>query len=193
MYAARKDPRARAGVYAQGRSYPDHSNWPSQETIDFYLAVHALLTIGAELAESEIAYKEPDSARDSYGDWLARFLPKRLDGRWLADRRDAPPTLAVDEALRDPEQKGDWRWTLTKRDFEKVAGVGANWVTVWANVDSARDGRLEDTLVTSALVPPQAARALLITLQTSPIGPRRRSGCQQPMISSNAPTTIRSN
>ena len=62
------------------------------------MAVHALLTVGAELAETETAYKEPESAEDSYTSWLARFLPKRPDGRWLADRRDPAPTPAPETA-----------------------------------------------------------------------------------------------
>lgn len=171
VYAAGKDPRGSRGVYSEGRTYPDHSRWPTQETLDFYLAVHALLTVGAELAQTETAYKEPDSVQDSYSDWLSRFLPKRPDGRWLADRRDSPPIPAPDGALRDNERKEEWPWSLSKTDFENVAGLGSEWVTVWASIDSASDEVSEDTLVTSALVPKETARALLITLQTSPTGP----------------------
>ncbi|MGW5153208.1 hypothetical protein [Rhodococcus koreensis] len=171
IYAAGKDPRGSGGVYSEGRTYADHSRWPTQETLDFYLAVHALLTVGAELAQTEIAYKEPDSVQDSYNDWLARFLPKRPDGRWLADRRDSPPTPTPDGALRGNERKEEWPWSLSKTDFENVAGLGSEWVTVWASVDSASDELSEDTLVTSALVPHETSRALLVTLQTSPIGP----------------------
>jgi len=171
VFAADKDPRSSAGVYDQRRSYPDHSSWPGEETHSFYMAVHALLTVGAELAETETAYKEPESAQDSYTDWLARFLPKRSDGRWLADRRDPPPTPAPDKALAAQVSKADWPWTLSKSDFEKVAGVGRDWVTVWANIDSAHGELSEDRMVESALVPHETARSLLVALQTSPLGP----------------------
>lgn len=171
VYAAEKDPRGRSDVYTQGRTYSDHSRWPDEETLEFYLALHALLAVGAELAETNIAYKEPDSAQDSYTNWLARFLPKRQDGRWLADRRDPPPTPAPDAALRAHAIKEDWPWTISKRNFETIAGIGSDWVTVWANIESASDELSEDIAVDSALVHHQTARALLISLQTSPTGP----------------------
>ena len=172
MFAANKDPRSNAGVYDQRRSYPDHSTWPDQDNLSFYMAVHALLTVAAELAETKTAYKEPESATDSYTGWLARFLPKRPDDRWLVDRRDPPPTPAPDEALVAQASDADWPWTLSKSDFEKVAGVGGDWVMVWANVDSAHRELSEDTMVESALVPHETARSLLVTLQTSPLGTR---------------------
>ncbi|MGH3717427.1 MAG: hypothetical protein ACRDRI_01025 [Pseudonocardiaceae bacterium] len=171
VFAAKKDPRSDAGVYDQRRSYPDHGSWPGQDTHSFYMAVHALLTVGAELAETETAYKEPESPQDSYTGWLARFLPKRPDGRWLADRRDPPPTPVPDKALAAHVSKADWPWTLSKSHFEKVAGVGRDWVTVRANIDSAHGELSEDTMVESAFVPHETARSLLVTLQTSPLGP----------------------
>lgn len=171
VYAAEKDPRVRSNVYTQGRTYSDHSSWPAEETLAFYLALHALLAVGAELAETTIAYKDPDSSQDSYTNWLARFLPKRPDGRWLADRRDPPPTPAPDAALRAQAIKEAWPWTISKRNFETIAGIGSDWVTVWANIDSASDELSEDIAVDSALVHPETAHALLITLQTSPSGP----------------------
>jgi hypothetical protein len=171
VFAAEKDPRSSAGVYDQRRSYPDHGSWPSQDTHSFYMAVHALLVIGAELAKTETAYKEPESPQDSYTGWLAQFLPKRPDGRWLADRRDPLPAPAPDKALAAHASKADWPWTLSKSHFEKVAGVGRDWVTVRANIDSAHGELSEDTMVESALVPHETARSLLVALQTSPIGP----------------------
>ena len=172
VFAAKKDPRADAGVYDQERSYPDHGSWPGQDNLSFYMAVHALLTVGAELAETETAYKEPESAEDSYTSWLARFLPKRPDGRWLADRRDPAPAPAPETALAAQVSKADWPWTLSKGDFEKVAGLGRDWVTADANIHSAHDELSEDATVDSALVPHTTARSLLVALQTSPAGLR---------------------
>ncbi|MEV5554369.1 hypothetical protein AB0L44_11965 [Nonomuraea wenchangensis] len=171
VFVAGKDPRSSAGIYDQRRSYPDHRSWPGEDTISFYMAVHALLTVGAELAGTQIAYKEPESAEDSYTDWLAQFLPKRPDGRWLADRRDPPPIPAPDEALAVQESKVDWPWSLSQSDFERVAGVGHDWVTVGADIHAAQGELSEDTAVRSALVPHETARSLLVTLQTSPLGP----------------------
>jgi hypothetical protein len=171
VFAAKRDPRAAAGVYEDGRSYPDHGSWPGQDNMSFYMAVHALLGVGAELAENETAYKDPDSPHDSYTNWLAKFLPKRPDCRWLADRRDHPPTPAPDLALANYEPKSEWAWALSRGDFENVAGFRRDWVTVWANFEAAAGELSEDTNVESALVPHRTARALLVALQTSPLGP----------------------
>lgn len=169
QFANGQDPRSQAQVYDQGRSFPDHSTWPDQDNLSFYTGVHALLTVGAELAETATAYKDPTSADDSYTEWLARFLPLRDDGRWLADRRDPPPVPAPDEAI---EAAGpDWRWSLTSADFEAVAGHNRDWVTVSAAVHASREQNSEMITVQSALVPHETARSLLITLQTSPSGP----------------------
>ena len=170
MFAGEKDPRSNAGVYDR-HSYPNRSSWPDEDNLSFYMGIHALLTVGSELAETETAHKEPESTDDSYTYWLARFLPKRPDGRWLADRRDSPPTPAPDKTLADAKTKEDWPWTLSKSDFEAAAGIGRDWMTVWANTDSAHDELSEDSLVQSALVPHQTSRSLLVALQTSPSGP----------------------
>ena len=169
QFASGQDPRAQAQVYDEGRSFPDHSTWPEQDNLSFYMGVHALLAVGTELAEAATAYKDPTSADDSYTDWLARFLPLRADGRWLADRRDPPPTPTPDEAIGDPGP--GWRWSLTTADFEAVAGHKRSWITISASVHSIREQNSQTIAVQSALVPHETARSLLVTLQTSPSGP----------------------
>lgn len=174
LFASGIDPRVEANVYEEGRSYPDHSDWPGQDNHSFYLAIHGLLAVAGELATTDLAYKEPESERDSYSGWLARFLPKRHDGRWLADCRDHPPTPARDLAIASHEPKSDWPWSLRPDDFASAAGFAHEWVSIWADGE-ARHGHLsEDMAVESALVPHETARALLVALQTSPAGPYPR-------------------
>jgi hypothetical protein len=171
LFHAGIDPRVDANVYKEGGTYPDRSYWPVQDNQKFYLAIHGLLTVAAELATTELAYKDPDSQRDSYSEWLARFLPKRRDGRWLADCRDHPPVPARDLALASVEAQSDWPWSITARDFAEAAGFDHEWVSVWADGE-ARHGELsEDLAIESALVSHETARALLVALQTSPAGP----------------------
>ena len=167
----RRDPRADASVYEPRRSYPDHSHWPEQDNHGFYLGVHALLMVGSELAARLPTYRHPESDTDSYTGWLARFLPKRPDGRWLSDRRDRPPSPAPETALVAHEPANTWPWSLCRADFNETAGVGREWVTVGAAVTSAVDELSMDTLVESALVPHETAHALLVAAQTSPFGP----------------------
>jgi hypothetical protein len=168
------DPRSDAGVYDEGRAYPSRGEWPKQDNHGFYIAVHALLRVAAELAETETAFKEPDSSHDSYHDWLADYLPHRPDGRWLADRKDHPPTPAPDLGPAMYEPKQEWPRSLRRTDFERVAGLAGDWITVWSDSSAAHGDLCEDTNVESVLVPHEAARALLIALQTSPSGPHVR-------------------
>lgn len=171
MFAARTDPRTNAGIYDRRGQHMGHADWQGEDNLSFYLAIHSLLTVGAELAEAHVAYKDPESTRDSYMYWLSSYLPQRPNGRWLADRRDPPPDPSPDQALISWDSDETWPWSLTKHDFEKVANLAGDAVTVWANFESARENRSEEVLIQSALVPRETAQSLLIALQTSPSGP----------------------
>lgn len=172
LFAAERDPRRDAGIYGEGRSYSHHGDWPEEESISFYVAVHALQAVAAELAVISTAYKDPDSSQDAYTEWLAHFLPRRPDGRWLADRRDAPPSPDPEAELVRQGTHADWPWNMNKADFELVAGIGRDWITVHAYVDTDHDDLSEEMSVESALVPEATARSLLVALQTCPAGPR---------------------
>lgn len=171
LFHAGTDPRVDANVYKEGGTYPDRGSWPAQDSHSFYLAIHGLYAAAAELATTETAYKDPESPRHSYDEWLARFLPKRRDGRWLADCRDHPPVPARDCVLAAAEPQSDWPWSITARDFAEAAGFDQEWVTVWADGE-ARHGALSEVVaIESAMVSHETARALLVALQTSPAGP----------------------
>ena len=169
-FSTRTDPRRELGIYGEGGGYSDGRSWPEEESLYYYLAVHALLTVGAELAAAYPGYKDPESDFDAYTDWLAGYLPLRRDGRWLSDRRDAPPTPHPDAVLATAAQAEEWPWNMSKADFDRVAGVGQEWITVSAYVDNDRDRNSEDVQVESALVSPETAEALIVALQTLPQG-----------------------
>ncbi len=170
------DARRDAGTYGEGRTYPDRDSWPVLDNLSFYVAVHSLFCLGAKLGSTLVAYKDEGSEHDAYTEWLARFLPKRPDGRWLSDRRDPPPEPAPDAQLRRREQSGaaaieNWPWSIRRSDFDEIAGVEDDWVTVWSWLDAATGELSQGSSVQSALVPHETAQALLIALQTSPRGP----------------------
>jgi hypothetical protein len=174
-FATDRDPRATAGVYQSGRSHPDHGSWPGQESLSFYMSVHSLLTVGGELARTVPAAHESYDDIDTYRRWLARFLPTRRDGRWLADRRDHPPQRAPDEAAAaanaDQEARALWPWSITPALFEEAIGAEREWITVWADVDAVHDDLDEDVSIDTGLVAPDLATPLLVALQTSTSGP----------------------
>ncbi|WP_224404018.1 hypothetical protein [Pseudonocardia sp. ICBG1034] len=170
-FAGGMDPRA--DVYAPRGSYPDRGDWPDEDNHAFYLAVHALLTVGAELAVDVPACHEPEDAVDTYSAWLAKFLPTRPDGRWLADRRDPPPSPAPERTLADFEPKEHWPWSLSLPDFDAAVGVGVGgeWICVDAYTTVAHAELSQDLRIRTALVPHPTARSLLIASQTSPLTP----------------------
>ncbi|PYI37917.1 hypothetical protein CVS30_12670 [Arthrobacter psychrolactophilus] len=172
-YDETKDPRREAGVFGQDGSYPDHRSWPQEEDFAFYSAIHALLTLGANLALTLKTYKEPDSNLDEYTSWRNDFMPKRHDGRWLADRRDAPPVPAPE--LRIAGSPSDlWRWSLTPAAFETVVGHGTDWILVDAEYETSYESKSEEVVISSALVPHATARSYLIALQTNVLGGQGR-------------------
>ncbi len=168
--AGRTDPRREAGVYRDGTTYARDWSWPAEETVSFYVAVHALLGAGASLAAKHESYKEPDSPYDAYEDWLARFVPLRGDGRWLSDRRDPPPSPRPDHVLRAAGSHPDWPWTMSSADFENAAGIGEPWFTVYAWLENDEHLLTERVQVESALVPSATAEALVVAMQTLPVG-----------------------
>lgn len=168
-----QDPRRDAGVFGQHGSYPDHRSWPQEEDFRFYSGMHSLLTLGADLALTLKAHKEPESELDEYTSWLKDFMPKRRDGRWLSDRRDAPPVPAPE--LRIAGSLSDtWRWSLTPAAFESAVGHGTDWIVVDASYDTTYREMSEDVSVSSALISHATARSYLIALQTNVLGGRGR-------------------
>lgn len=165
------DPRRAAGVFNKNGSYPDHRSWPQEEDFTFYAAVHSLLTLAGHLGQTLRAFKEPESAHDQYTEWLNEFMPKRRDGRWLSDRRDAPPAPAPEKRIEGSSSEL-WRWSLSPQAFESVVGHGTDWVLVDADYETTLGDMSEEVSVSSALISHVTARAYLIALQTNALGGR---------------------
>ncbi|MEO8107238.1 MAG: hypothetical protein ABI720_07955 [Actinomycetes bacterium] len=168
-----RDPRRDAGVFGQNGSFADHGSWPHEEDFTFYSGVHSLLSLGADLAQTLKTYKEPESELDEYTSWLNEFMPKRRDGRWLSDRRDAPPVPAPEARIAGISSEV-WRWSLTPAAFESAAGHGTEWIAVDASYGTTFGDMSEDVGVSSALIPHATARAYLVALQTNGLGSRGR-------------------
>lgn len=164
-----KDPRRQAGIFRKDGSYFDHRSWPQEDDFTFYSAVHSLLMLGADLAQQLTVLKEPGSRLDEYSSWLNEFMPKRRDGRWLSDRRDAPPVPAPELRIAGSSTHM-WRWSLTPPAFESAVGHDTDWIVVDASYETAFKQMAEDVSISSALVPHATARAYLVALQTNALG-----------------------
>jgi hypothetical protein len=165
-----EDARHNLSLYAEG-SHSYKSAWPKEEDLDFYLATHALYQVAGHLLKHANVYKEPEQDEDEYHEWLRSHIPTRDDGRWLADRRDAPPSQATnDEVDRSTASmdRDEWIYQVTRDQFTRCLFPYSGWVTVWSYSSHRGFSRSESISVRSALVTPSTARALLVALQTAP-------------------------
>lgn len=170
------DTRHTLGLYPSS-SYPHHGEWPQEEDLDFYLAIHALCEVAGLLLENRPVvqrYDEDEETGDSeYTRFLQKHLPSRADGRWLSDRRDPAPANAVIEphdpsGLKATEHDPHWIWRITMNRFKEELFPSSDKVVVWGFRHVERYSRSETVSVHSALVAPDTAFALIRALQTAP-------------------------
>jgi hypothetical protein len=165
-----EDARHNLRLFAEERhSYK--SEWPKEEDLNFYLSTHALYEVAGHLLKHLTVYKESEDDEDEYYEWLRSHVPTRDDGRWLADRRDAPPSQSASNDVDDSNAgsgSDEWIYQVTRDQFTRYLFPDSDWVTVWGY--SSRRGleRSESIWIRSALVTPATARALLVALQTAP-------------------------
>lgn len=154
-----RDPRA--GDPAWSRS--DRTG--SYQGFRDYLGYHVLFCLAGQLARTTPPLRHPEARRDEFQDWLARFDLTQDDASWTSDRRDTIPDLPDLPELADDEAKALWPWSVRRSDFETALRVGGELVV--AGDWHERDGRTEqDVLISSVLVEPATASALLAAYQT---------------------------
>ncbi|WP_210502800.1 hypothetical protein [Nocardioides xinjiangensis] len=170
------DPRYTHELYRRN-SHPRKTDWPEEEDLDFYLSVQALYEVAGRLLERlpvQDRYSDDETTdANDYTRFLDVHMPTRVDGRWVADRRDAPPfhaQLRSDIAIYGAREKSDLDWTfeIASAMFEREVFRQDGRVAVSVTRDVAGSSRRESVRVSSALVSPPTAHALLRALQTAP-------------------------
>ena len=174
---ASEDPRHELGLYPES-NHQYKSDWPDEDDLDFYLAIQGLYEVAGLLLKhlpvvQDWLEESPDATGRQYTRFVARHLPSRADGRWLADRRDAPPVNAVLRPalpIHPPAvgQDSDWMYEITSDMFTTELFPALGHITVWGSRRVQDYTRSETVRVTSALVTPATAPALLHALQTAP-------------------------
>ena len=160
-----KDERLRRGIFEDGETLYSHSSYPRTDDLRFYISYHAMMVIAGRLLASTPLHQDPDDPEDEFDSWLHNHLLTRKDGRWLADRRDPDPLAWPD--WKDSKPDDDWRWSVSREDFNRVLGLGKTRLIVWGDWTAVSDYRLEAVEVHSALVSAETAESLLSALQTS--------------------------
>lgn len=147
--------------YSRGTSYSHHS-YPLVHGFDFYYAYHSFMIAAARLHTTMPMVFEKgsdESDRDPWNRWFRSHQLTRVDGQWLADRRDPTlPSRKLNNGMED-----EWRNGLNDEDFFDVLiaqpsivdglCVSGSWYDVQYD-------RVEDVSVDSAFVRIGAAESL---------------------------------
>jgi hypothetical protein len=158
-------------------NYSSHGEWPDEEDLDFYLAIQGLCEVAGILLQNRPVVQRYDEDEESGESEYTRFLkwhmPTRDDGRWLSDRRDPVPANARIDS-NDPTGLGSgghdahWIYRINSDRFVEELFPSPDQIVVWGNRSVDHYSRNERVGITSALVAPGSAHALLRALQTSP-------------------------
>jgi len=146
----------------------DHGTYPRTDNLDFYLSYHAMLVVAAKLIEKmRIIKKDEWSDEEPWSYWLSRHLLTRPDGKWLADCRDPLP---LNRPMWMAEEKNDeWLTEIAEEDFLNCLQTeddGERWIIVKGGWHEKDNERKESISVSTALVLPKTADALLRALAT---------------------------
>jgi hypothetical protein len=159
------DPRREAGAYDSEETYFYKYEFPKAEDLEYYLSYQALLTVAGRLLRTTTRYRDPDDGNDAFDEWFAQFDLGREDRCWIADARR--PVPAGQEGRRHG-YRDDWLWTVTAKDFVPEFLNEDGWVTVRSAAQHSEYRSSDNTFVTSSLVSPDTAMALMRALQSAP-------------------------
>ena len=139
-----------------------HGAQPRIENLRTYLEWHAMFLVAGELIDSglEIVVPDYDAPDDPWSEWLMRFL-NPTDGLWVADlRQPVPPWTRLHSKNA---RRSTWR-DVSDAAFDCEILVD-NELVVSASLDNSYGDRYESIYVNSALVSPESATSLLVSLQ----------------------------
>jgi hypothetical protein len=160
----KNDARINFGLFHDRESHHHQGSYPQTDDLNFYLSYHALMVVAGKLLKTAPLNKNSNNSQDKFNEWIDWHLLSRPDGSWLADRRDPQP-------LEWPSWKNlnhgdDWRWSVSKSDFDRLLGTSGDKLNLWGRWTSISGKREESAHISSALVSPDRSYALLRALQT---------------------------
>lgn len=148
-------------------TWHDHGSYPNVDNLDFYLSYHAMLVVAGKLIDKMPVIKDRDWCDDEWMEWLSRHLLTRNDGKWLSDAR-GPLPLERPEWIALPKDD-KWYTNLTIENFfsclKEVDGDDV-WLNIKGGWTEKHAERTETYSISSALVSPATADALLRALST---------------------------
>ena len=158
-----EDERVRRNIFKDGETSHSHGSYPAVDNLRFYLSYHALMVVAGELLATTPCHFDAHRS-GNFHTWLSRHGLSRADGKWLADRRDPRPLEWP--KWKDEEKTDEWRWSLSRDDFDRILYSPTGQMNVWGHWTLVSGSREESISVTSALVSRSCSTALLRALQT---------------------------
>jgi hypothetical protein len=152
---------------------------PAIDTLETYLEFHAMQLAAGQLADSgtPMLIESFNDAPDPWQEWLARYLPQSRS-RWRADLRQPAPLRPLTLGAWDQLAAGPADQRASGASPRPVAVAACTAIRdlsddpamtiVAASVTADRHDLTVYAWLTSALVTPSAADALLAALATSP-------------------------
>jgi hypothetical protein len=161
----RNDARRVAGAYEREETHFYKSHFPRADDLEYYLSNQALLTVAGRLARTRPGYHDPEDKTDAVDEWFRRYDLARADRRWLADARRPVP---VDQQRPQHDYSGAWVWRVSAADFLQGFLAKDGWVTVGLSALQSESRSWDNTFISTALVFPETAPALMRSLQWAP-------------------------
>ena len=157
------DPRGNRGYYQDMETYHSHGSYPRVESLDFYHAYYAMMEVAGELIDKVPVLENPDFD-DRLEDWIQRHWITRVDGKWLADRRDPKPPFWSD--WKDTEDSDEWPTSVSKAGLlGQIEDL--QYIPIWGSWRTISGDREQFIRISTALVSPERSCALVRALQTA--------------------------
>ena len=91
-----------------------------------------------------------DEIDDVFQDWLKRHDISRIDGRWLADRRDPQPEIRPSWINDTSDNLNEWLGSISENIFDETLSPASGLLTVWGHWSVKRTYRRESIEVSTA-------------------------------------------
>jgi len=159
------DERNKANLFRHEDTNRRHDDYPRVDDLSFYYSYHAMMiTAGRLLSTRSQARPEDGSDQSRFSKWLSRHDIARLDGRWVADRRDPEPANRHDWPKR--EEADEWLKSISIHDFDRGLYSASGLMTIWGHWSGFEANHSESITVNSALVSTTTSSSLLCAIQT---------------------------
>lgn len=164
-----KEPRkARYEERRHGLSSHDHGSLPTIERYGTHLEWHAMYCVIGELLTTHPVSKGNEYSFDSLDYWLGWLLPTDPPF-WLSDNR-GPTPLELKLWNEDPKTDNGWLHNVRRDEFLSEVGICAplrdGWIVIDGHYTVYFPNREASIQISSALVSPKTATALVRALQT---------------------------